>query len=115
MAQVETITSVDEHTTWYFDTRATVHFTCNQSWLHHFTPIPPHPVVLGNNHIEHAVGHGTIVTNTSANNLTRRVVLERVLYVPSFGKNLILVHGMLQDRQHAVLEKNWCLILNSLS
>lgn len=97
---------------WYFNTGATSHFTCHQDWLHNYAMIPPHPVVLGNNRVKHAVGRGWIRAQTIIQGGVNIIELENVLYVPTFGKNLISAHRVLGSGHQGTLNQDHCTIIH---
>ncbi len=104
--------AVDERAVWYFDTGATSHFTCRRDWLHDYATIPPHPVVLGNNRVEHAVGRGRIRARTIVQGGANIIELEDVLYVPTFGKNLVSARRVLAAGHQATLDRDRCTVVH---
>ncbi|MHB1955506.1 MAG: DDE-type integrase/transposase/recombinase, partial [Sulfobacillus sp.] len=78
-----------ESLTWYLDTGATSHMTCQRHWLHDFHHIDDHQIRLGNDDIIHATGSGTIRGTIRHNGKDITIQLDNVLYIPSLAKNLI--------------------------
>jgi hypothetical protein len=56
-----------ERTTWYLDTGATQHMTCQRDWLHDYHDIPVQTITFGDNSRISAVGIGTVVADNDHN------------------------------------------------
>jgi hypothetical protein len=80
-----------ECTTWYLNTGATQHMTCQRDWLHNYCNIPTQMITFSNNSRISTIGISTVVADNDHNRVKIQVELCNVLYVPHLKKNLILM------------------------
>jgi hypothetical protein len=85
---------------------------CNASWLHNYTVITPHPVVLGNNCVVYAVGRGIIQASVPVQGRVNYIELKDMYYVPDFGKNLISVQCAITSSCKGILKGGGCTIID---
>jgi hypothetical protein len=83
-------TTNKEHT-WYLDSGATCHVTCNQDWLHDYVDLTGESrnLILGDNFKCRIHGYGTLRTTTYVDGDKRKITFQKVLYAPELAKNLL--------------------------
>jgi hypothetical protein len=89
----------NERSTWYLDSGASCHMTCQHGWLHNFHPIMPQVITLRDNSQISAVSLGTIIANNKYHSCRIRVKLQDILYVPKLKKNLISMSQLVSQHQ----------------
>ena len=81
------------HTDWFADSGATQHMSDQASFFTHIVPVQPnswHVTGIGDARLS-VHGYGNIVFITTVNGVQRTATIEKVLYVPGLGTNLLSI------------------------
>ena len=98
------LSSSIDTTCWILDSGETSHITCSISFLTNSQPLHDFYVHLPN-------GTRVLVSSFGDVSLSSSLILHNVLYIPSFGVNLISIPALLQDVNCQVtFHTNFCLI-----
>ena len=81
--------AMDEKNSWILDSGASRHISCRREWFQEFTPCEGEYVYLGDDTKANVKGRGKVFIRRLVNNEWLDGVVNDVLYVPSFQKNLL--------------------------
>ena len=106
-------TNSDECLTWYIDSGASQHMSCNKSWMKNYNEFSvPEKVRLGDNHTVETLGKGSVYLRVMADGKYIHAELSEVLYVPSLAKNLSSVRAVVDKDLTVIYKDEKCIILN---
>ena len=81
------------HTDWFADSGATQHMSDQKSFFTHIVPVEPnswHVTGIGDARLS-VHGYGNIIFTTSVDGIQRTATIEKVLFVPGLGTNLLSI------------------------
>ena len=112
VAREQTSTYHQEHSEWLIDSGATSHMTSNRSYFSDLQPVSINISVADDRTVT-AAGIGTViltVKNQQTRNKTSKIALERTLYVPSLGANLLAVSPMVSNGATVTFTEQGCVV-----
>jgi transposase InsO family protein len=115
MLLITSTNSSDKHNTWYLNSGASSHMSCQHNWLHDFkTNCPTRSVILGNNAELMVHGRGTVQAITHIKGRDVPVTLQNVLFVPDLAKNLVSTSRLIALGCHILLNQHGASIQHPL-